>query len=407
MAKELDYMEYASDALAQAAYVSNDLGGKFNLAGFFNGSTSYISVPDHTDWFFDTGNFTIDFWVWFNSVNASIGFVQKQASNVYNMFYMATGSRLDFVAVNAGTQAGYAYNWSPATDTWYHLELGRDGTNLYLFIDGDLKTWSTISTPIASNSITDLAAPVWIGLGYGASDYLNGRVEEFRVSKGICRHTTSFTPETSPYSSDANTKLLLHLNGNVDDDGNTGHTPVNNDVTFPAILQCYSEAAIKQQGSYSLKTVAKITHSLNDTLTKTLAGADKIDLSGIDTLELYCYASRTGTNIEIQIHDSGGTTTTKSIVISSAGAWEQTAWDISGIADADKDDIDSIVIKITNADDENTFYVDDFYGVEIAAYPVAQLNKNRISGYHCFLDAYMRAKREGFIPLKLPDGTIF
>lgn len=40
-------------------------------------------------------------------------------------------------------------------------------------------------------------------------------------------------------------------------------------------------------------------------------------------------------------------------------------------------------------------------------WPVAMLNKNRISGYHCFMDAYMRASREGYDPLKLPDGTIF
>lgn len=170
-------------------------------------------------------------------------------------------------------------------------------------------------------------------------------------------------------------------------------------------LQCYSEDTIKEQGTYSLKVIAVQTGSLNDTLTRTVAPT--IDLSGIDTLELYVYASRTGTNIEVSIHDSGGTTTSKSIAITSANAWEKTTWDISAVADANKDDIDNIIIKVTNADALNTFYVDNFYGVEIAVYPIARLNKNRISGYHCFMDAYMRAKRTGFTPLKLPDGTVF
>jgi len=40
-------------------------------------------------------------------------------------------------------------------------------------------------------------------------------------------------------------------------------------------------------------------------------------------------------------------------------------------------------------------------------YPTSLLNKNRISGYHCFMDQYMRAKRTGYDPLKLPDGTVF
>lgn len=40
-------------------------------------------------------------------------------------------------------------------------------------------------------------------------------------------------------------------------------------------------------------------------------------------------------------------------------------------------------------------------------YPTSRLNKKVISGYHCFMDQYMRAKRADFLPLKLPDGTIF
>lgn len=40
-------------------------------------------------------------------------------------------------------------------------------------------------------------------------------------------------------------------------------------------------------------------------------------------------------------------------------------------------------------------------------YPVSQLKKGFISGYHCFINAFIRAKVEGFDPLKLPDGTPF
>jgi hypothetical protein len=35
------------------------------------------------------------------------------------------------------------------------------------------------------------------------------------------------------------------------------------------------------------------------------------------------------------------------------------------------------------------------------------LKKGFLSGYHCFLNAYITAEKEGYIPLKLPDGTIF
>ncbi len=130
-------------------------------------------------------------------------------------------------------------------------------------------------------------------------------------------------------------------------------------------LQSYSEDTIIQQGTYSLKGIALITDSLNDTLTKTLGSGEHIDLTDYNTIKLDVYASRTGTNLQIQIHDSGGTTSTKDIVISEADTWETTTWDISGISDANKDDIDSIIIKVINADAENTFYVDNVYAVGV------------------------------------------
>ena len=39
-------------------------------------------------------------------------------------------------------------------------------------------------------------------------------------------------------------------------------------------------------------------------------------------------------------------------------------------------------------------------------YPKAFLKRLFISGYHCFMNGYIRAKIEGFDPLKLPDGTV-
>lgn len=122
-------------------------------------------------------------------------------------------------------------------------------------------------------------------------------------------------------------------------------------------LQSYSEDTIKNQGSYSLKAIAVQTDSLNETLT--LSGISK-DLTDVNELKFWVYASRTGTNIQLQIHDSGDTTSTKDIVISSADTWTEITWDISGISNANKDDIDSIIIKVTNADSANTFYIDDF-----------------------------------------------
>ena len=151
-------------------------------------------------------------------------------------------------------------------------------------------------------------------------------------------------------------------------------------------LQCYSESTIKSQGSYSLKINAQHSDSLNDTLTKTLSPT--IDLSGRDQIKFDIYASRTGSNIKISFHDSGGTTIECTPNILVANSWQTVIVDISAISDANKDAIDWIKITIVNADADNTFYIDNMYAgedltnnmilISVAITAIAQPTKCRI-----------------------------
>lgn len=125
-------------------------------------------------------------------------------------------------------------------------------------------------------------------------------------------------------------------------------------------LQCYSEDTIKEQGVYSLKGFALITESLNDTLTRTVSPT--LNLSNIDTIKYDIRALRTGSHIKIGIHDSGGTTTEHTANVLVANTNQAETWDISGVANADKDAIDSIIITVVNADAINIFYIDNLFG---------------------------------------------
>jgi len=124
-------------------------------------------------------------------------------------------------------------------------------------------------------------------------------------------------------------------------------------------LQCYAEPTIKEQGSYSLKVVALAANSLNDTLTRVVSPA--VNLSDLTKTKFGIYASRTGSNIKIRVRDSGGTWSEYSVAISSANTWEAKEWDISGVPNVNKDVIDRIQIKITNADAVNVIYIDNMF----------------------------------------------
>jgi flagellar motor protein MotB len=121
-------------------------------------------------------------------------------------------------------------------------------------------------------------------------------------------------------------------------------------------LESSTEPVTKNQGSYSLKGVAT-TGAINKTLTRTVSPT--IDLTDHDTINFDIRSTRTGSNIKVGIHDSGGTTTEITPNITSADTFQAVAWDISAVSNANKDAIDKIIITIVNASAANTFYIDD------------------------------------------------
>jgi hypothetical protein len=107
-----------------------------------------------------------------------------------------------------------------------------------------------------------------------------------------------------------------------------------------------------------LKIEAAQTDSLNKTLTKTFASP--INLSGVNTVKLDMKASRTGANVKLGLHDTGGTTTELTPTIITANEYETKTWDLSGVADANKNAIDKFIITPVNADAPNTAHLDNF-----------------------------------------------
>jgi hypothetical protein len=76
------------------------------------------------------------------------------------------------------------------------IEVGRDASNnWYIFVDGALKA-STTDSSVPANDYTALH------VGFAKVMYgIHGSIDEFKIDKGICRHTASYLPMTSPYSS--------------------------------------------------------------------------------------------------------------------------------------------------------------------------------------------------------------
>ena len=167
-------------------------------------SANYLSVPDSSDWAFETGDFEIDLRVMFEAyqgspyVNGIIAQTQD-ANNKWLMFYDSLNKFLNFLQVVGGTQ-NVLQQWHCDMSTvgqWYELTLTKASGVYTLRLNGAAQT-QTVNAG-ASVAIADFSGPLTIGeVDNTAAEGMIGYLDELMISD-IARHTSDFTPATQPY----------------------------------------------------------------------------------------------------------------------------------------------------------------------------------------------------------------
>ena len=168
---------------------------KFGTAsGSFDGSGDYIASPSSSDFSFGTGDWTVDCWVNFNSVSSINTIVSSPSSGGDNKFVIWQDGYSNQITAYVGGTSTAAY-WIPQTNRWYHIEVSRESTTVRIFIDGAQVASATRSANLDFSQ-------VYIGKYGGSSSYMmNGYIDEVRISKGIARHNSNFSPASDEYGS--------------------------------------------------------------------------------------------------------------------------------------------------------------------------------------------------------------
>lgn len=165
----------------------------------FDGSGDYCTVPDNADWGFGTGDFSIDFWIWASSVatDEMVICTNNLAGETGGWAIRMNDDGTMLIKVQHATSKIVAAHGMSAS-TWYHIEVTRSGTTLYFFVAGtQITTASSVSDDVAQ------ASAVHIGIRPSLDKPFTGSLDEIRISKGVARHTSNFTPETAPYTVEA------------------------------------------------------------------------------------------------------------------------------------------------------------------------------------------------------------
>jgi hypothetical protein len=190
----------------------------------FNGSNQYLSVSNSAGAPLGSGAFTIECWFYQTAIGAnpnSLIFMWKAANG--RAFQLYTGNSLGAGWNTSGGMSGGV----TTTNTWYHGAFVSNGTNFYLYLNGQqvataaAVSISASSDPVIIGANNDSASPVWNHSGY---------ITNIRIVKGTAVYTGNFNPSSQPLTNITNTSLLLTVStsGSALTDSSTNNFSISN-----------------------------------------------------------------------------------------------------------------------------------------------------------------------------------
>jgi len=164
----------------------------------FDGSGDYFDISESNNEYDLDGDYTIECWVNFNSVNS----VNDIIGTANNSVYLGSGKGgwvIGYASFsNIGFRFGYQNNSSwvfeyhtgimAVANQWYHVAISHSGSTQQIIINGVV-----VRTATQTNTITSTENVVRVGGGFGStSGLLNGQIQDFRVYKGVAKYKGGF-----------------------------------------------------------------------------------------------------------------------------------------------------------------------------------------------------------------------
>jgi hypothetical protein len=163
----------------------------------FDGTGDYLvsNVASSDLYAFGTGDFTIEFWLYQNSMSGLQVFYDGRPTSAEGaqptIYTNSFGTLFYYTAGNRITGS------SLSTNTWYHIAVSRSGSSTKMFVDGT-QVGSTYTD--ATNYVNPASRPVIGADGYIlGTNAMNGYIDDLRITKGYARYTTTFTPPTAAF----------------------------------------------------------------------------------------------------------------------------------------------------------------------------------------------------------------
>jgi hypothetical protein len=146
----------------------------------------------------DSGDFTIEFWVYFNTGTVAsrilLDYRPSSTEGVYPTIYVNASSQLIYYTSSSDRITGGTLS----AGSWIHIALCRANGNTKLFINGT----QSGSTYTDTNNYLSATERPFVGMSSRTPNdgLLNGYIDDLRVTRGYARYTTNFAPPTAAFS---------------------------------------------------------------------------------------------------------------------------------------------------------------------------------------------------------------
>lgn len=187
---------------AQISTAQSKFGGASCL---LDGNGDYLQVAWGSAFDLSTGDFTIELWAYpITQANGGALLAEEYNADSKVAFAIAFADSSTVASTGGSTISfgSYGTSWTGVTSTqslavgeWSHVAVSRVGTTTTIYLNG-VSIGSGTSSPLSSGS------QLFIGRRWdddGTSDFFHGYIDELRITKGVARYTSAFTPPTAPF----------------------------------------------------------------------------------------------------------------------------------------------------------------------------------------------------------------
>jgi hypothetical protein len=170
-----------------------------NTSMSFDGSGDYLANPNNFTLDFNAGAFTVEAWVYLNNTSSTKAIVWGRGNNSFGLRigqgYLGNVNGLNIVRVGVADLEYCAFTF--ATNTWYHVAVVRSGTTIYFFVNGVQQT--TLGSGAGSYNYANTTTGFYVGCNENNLEQFAGYIDDLRVTTGVARYTSNFTPPAGPF----------------------------------------------------------------------------------------------------------------------------------------------------------------------------------------------------------------